>query len=102
MQCKDLKRGKSITVPQGYSFEVGSRGPFRLALLGPDRFDLRLGLKAYWNFDEGFGSRVTDRSGQGNDARLMNAPKWTKGKRGMALRLDILRGAFSIVLDDEG
>ncbi|MBU6320943.1 hypothetical protein KGO04_00145 [Patescibacteria group bacterium] len=44
-----------------------------------------LGLVGYWNFDEGSGTVAHDRSGQGNNGTLVNAPTWVKGKVNGAL-----------------
>jgi len=41
-----------------------------------------------WLFDEGTGNTAEDASGNGNDGRLMNAPKWVAGKFGSALEFD--------------
>jgi hypothetical protein len=41
-----------------------------------------------WLFDEGKGDIAQDLSGNGNDGKLMNAPKWLKGKSGQALEFD--------------
>ena len=34
------------------------------------------GLVAYWKFDDGEGSKVTDRTGHGNDAVALNEITW--------------------------
>lgn len=36
------------------------------------------GLVAYWKFNEGSGSTVVDRTGNGNDAVAKNPIKWVK------------------------
>ena len=41
-----------------------------------------------WLFDEGSGDVAKDLSGNRNDGKLMNAPKWLKGKSGTALEFD--------------
>jgi hypothetical protein len=46
------------------------------------------GLVGYWSFDEGSGSIAGDFSGNGNDGTLQEAPQWTDGKMGEALKLD--------------
>jgi hypothetical protein len=46
------------------------------------------GLVAYWKFDEGSGTTVSDSSGNGNTGTLMNGPLWTAGRVGNALYFD--------------
>ncbi len=41
-----------------------------------------------WLFDEGSGDTAKDSSGNGNDGKLMNDPKWVVGKFGKALEFD--------------
>jgi len=41
-----------------------------------------------WLFDEGKGDLVKDSSGNKNDGKLMNGPKWVDGKFGQALEFD--------------
>jgi hypothetical protein len=41
-----------------------------------------------WLFDEGKGNVAKDSSGNGNDGKLMNEPKWIDGKFGKALEFD--------------
>ena len=41
-----------------------------------------------WLFDEGKGEVTKDSSGNGNDGKLMNGPKWVDGKFGKALEFD--------------
>ena len=41
-----------------------------------------------WLFDDGGGNVAKDSSGNGYDGKLMNGPKWVKGKFGMALEFD--------------
>ena len=41
-----------------------------------------------WLFDEGKGDVAKDSSGNGNDGKLMNGPKWVAGKFGKALEFD--------------
>jgi hypothetical protein len=48
----------------------------------------RTGLVAYWSLDEGSGSIAGDFSGNENDGTLQEAPQWTDGKMGKALKLD--------------
>jgi len=45
------------------------------------------GLVAYWKFDEGSGSKVSDSSGNGNDGNISGAT-FTGGKTGFALQFD--------------
>jgi len=54
-----------------------------LSLAGSARAD----LVAYWDLDEGTGSVVHDRSGNGNDGTL-HGPEWGPGKYGDALRFN--------------
>src|SRR5262249_11718354 len=46
------------------------------------------GLVAYWKFDEGSGTTVSDSSGNGNTGTLINGPLWTAGRVGNALFFD--------------
>ncbi|RLE70849.1 MAG: hypothetical protein DRJ43_01105 [Thermoprotei archaeon] len=41
-----------------------------------------------WLLDEGSGEVARDYSGNGNDGKLVNGPKWVKGKFGWALSFD--------------
>jgi len=41
-----------------------------------------------WYLDKGSGGVAKDSSGKGNDGKLMNGPKWVKGKSGNALEFD--------------
>ena len=41
-----------------------------------------------WLLDEGNGTTVKDSSGNGNDGKLTNGPKWVGGKFGKALQFD--------------
>jgi hypothetical protein len=43
---------------------------------------------AIWLFDEGNGDELKDFTGNGNDGKLMNGPKWVDGKFGKALSFD--------------
>jgi len=43
---------------------------------------------AIWLFDESKGDEVKDFTGNGNDGKLMNNPKWVEGKFGQALSFD--------------
>lgn len=45
-------------------------------------------ILAAWLFDEGAGEFLTDASGNNNDGKLINGPKWVKGKYGNALEFD--------------
>ncbi len=36
------------------------------------------GLVAYWKFNEGSGNVIADRTGNGNDAKAVNAVVWRK------------------------
>jgi hypothetical protein len=47
------------------------------------------GLVASYNFDEGAGTALTDRSGSSNNGTLTNGPAWNaSGKYGKALSFD--------------
>jgi hypothetical protein len=46
------------------------------------------GLVAYWKFDEGSGTTVSDSSGNGNTGTLVNGPLWTAGRVGNGLYFD--------------
>jgi len=50
-----------------------------------------------WLFDEDSGNIATDSSGNGNDGKLMNGPKWVDGKFGKALSFDGVNDRVSIV-----
>ncbi len=54
-----------------------------------------LGLKAYWNFDEGKGIKAGDFSGNGNKGTLSNTT-WTNGKHGKALNFNGSNSAMSV------
>ena len=43
---------------------------------------------AAWLFDEGSGDEIKDFTGNGNDGKFVNDPKWVDGKFGTALSLD--------------
>src|SRR5262249_36769691 len=45
-------------------------------------------LVAYWKFDEGNGTTISDASGNGNTGTLVNGPQWTNGVSGKALYFD--------------
>lgn len=45
------------------------------------------GLVGYWSFNEGFGTKADDSSGNGNTGTITGAT-WTDGKRGKALSFD--------------
>lgn len=47
-----------------------------------------LGLKVYWTFNEGVGTRVIDYSSNGNHGTLVNAPVYIAGKNGHGKALD--------------
>ncbi len=46
------------------------------------------GLVAHWGFDEGGGVTALDFSGNGNEAKLVNGPRWKDGKINSALEFD--------------
>jgi DNA-directed RNA polymerase subunit RPC12/RpoP len=56
-------------------------------------------LIGWWKLDDGGGTVAKDSSHsfKGNDGKLVGDPKWTKGKKGGALRLD---GGQYVSLDD--
>ncbi|MDT8301085.1 MAG: LamG domain-containing protein [Sedimentisphaerales bacterium] len=45
-------------------------------------------LVGWWKFDEGFGTKVLDWSGQNNHADVLGGPEWTLGYDGGSLKLD--------------
>ena len=45
-------------------------------------------LVGWWKFDEGFGTKALDWSGQNNHADLVGQPRWMDGYDGGALKLD--------------
>ena len=53
------------------------------------------GLVGYWNFDEGTGTVVRDRSGGGNDGHITGAT-WARGVRGSALEFDGVKNYVTI------
>jgi hypothetical protein len=48
----------------------------------------RGGPVAQWAMDEGSGSVINDKSGNGNDGTLVNGTTWAQGKNGTALQFD--------------
>ena len=54
------------------------------------------GLVASWNFDEGEGNILHDRSGNGNDGVITGGATWVKGQRGSALSFDGKSGMVEI------
>jgi Concanavalin A-like lectin/glucanases superfamily/Chitobiase/beta-hexosaminidase C-terminal domain/Family of unknown function (DUF6298) len=54
------------------------------------------GLMAYWKFDEGSGTTVTDSSGNGNKGTLVNGPLWTAGRVGNALYFDGINDTITV------
>jgi hypothetical protein len=50
--------------------------------------DLLESAVGIWLFDDGGGDVAQDSSGNGHDGKLMNGPKWVKGKFSMALEFD--------------
>ncbi len=68
-----------------FAFAIVGAG---LATLAPGRTGAQAtGLAAYWNFDEGSGSVLTDHGEYGNDGAIYGA-KWTTGILGGALNFD--------------
>ncbi|MFQ6056804.1 MAG: LamG-like jellyroll fold domain-containing protein [Methanosarcinales archaeon] len=53
------------------------------------------------HFDEGFGTTVTDKSGNGNDGTLYNGPTWVDGKIEKALDFDGLNDHVGILSKPE-
>lgn len=51
------------------------------------------GLMAYWDFDEGLGNVLHDRSGNNNDGVIKGA-EWTNGFRGKALKFNGVKGSI--------
>jgi hypothetical protein len=49
---------------------------------------LNAGLEAYWKFDEGRGTTVSDSSGKGNHGTIVRNAQWVEGKCGGALRFE--------------
>jgi hypothetical protein len=70
----------NVTVTAGYNIASGSL---------PDQ-TVTSGLVAWWKFDEGSGTNITDSSGNGNNGYLMGSPTpaWVAGKYGNALQFD--------------
>lgn len=68
-----------------------------LALVAPVAGQTLLtGLVGYWNFDEGAGTTINDRSGTGNNGTLVNGGSaWTTGHFGNALSFPGTTGAGS-------
>jgi len=46
------------------------------------------GLVGHWDFDEGQGEILHDRSGHGNDGRISGGARWVEGVRGKALEFN--------------
>ena len=57
-------------------------------------------LVGYWNFEEGDGTRATDATGNGFDAKLTKGASWSEGRIGGALTFTGKEGAAKIA-DDE-
>ena len=75
------------------SFVCGcSAGP--LNVLGVEKNSLSLGLIAHWSCDEGAGSTLVDRSGNGHDGVIAGAT-WIAGEFSGALHFD---GAGSVIV----
>ena len=55
-------------------------------------------LVGYWPFDEKAGKKAEDVSGNGNDGKLIDGPKWVEGKFGSALEFG--GGSYVEVADD--
>ena len=55
-------------------------------------------LVGYWPFDEKVGKKAEDVSGNGNDGKLIDGPKWVEGKFGSALEFG--GGSYVEVADD--
>ncbi len=53
-----------------------------------DGAPLDTGLVGHWTFDEGSGATAYDRSGNGNNGTLINAPVWISGINGGALQFN--------------
>ena len=56
-------------------------------------------LVGYWPFDEKVGKKAEDVSGNGNDGKLIDEPKWVEGKFGSALEFGG-DGSYVEVADD--
>ena len=48
-------------------------------VLAGNNLNLNQGLVAYYPFDEGSGAVVHDRSGNGNEGKILGGVKWAKG-----------------------
>jgi len=59
-----------------------------LYLRPPMEVTAAVNLVAAYNFDEGSGTVLIDRSGNGNQGTLINGPVWSTGKYGGALTFD--------------
>ncbi len=46
------------------------------------------GLVAYYPFDAGTGTVASDKSGNGNDGKIIGGAEWVKGKYGDALKFN--------------
>ena len=55
-------------------------------------------MVGYWPFDEKVGKKAEDVSGNGNDGKLIDGPKWVEGKFGSALEFG--GGSYVEVADD--
>lgn len=54
-----------------------------------DLYEWAPGPVGYWNFDEGTGTSISDKSGNGNDVtNTIGNPQWTTGKYGSAMSFD--------------
>ena len=54
------------------------------------------GLVGYWDFEEGSGKTLHDKSGNGNHGKITGGAKWVKGVRGWALSFNGVDGMVQI------
>jgi PKD repeat protein len=102
--------GTSTTRNPTYTYRAAGTYTVSLQVSGPDGSNtatksgyIRVstpsstpGLIAAYSFDEGGGTTVADRSGNGNTGTLKNGPTWTTGKYGGALSFDGLNDYVAI------
>ena len=60
------------------------------------------GLMGYWNFEEGAGGNVYDRSGRGNTGTLINSPVWVNGATSTGQALSFNGSTQLVTIPDSG
>jgi len=79
--------GENGSVLDNWTYDQDAGG-LRLARDLEKAFVADAATVGLWHFDDGTGTDVNDSSGLGNDGKLMDDPKWTKGRFGTGLLFD--------------